>query len=102
VFLPIDSNKEKTMPLKRCTTTEDGNTKNGWKYGDQGKCYTGPGAKKKAINQGVAISKNSGEPFKADLHEVSRSEELIDDLERTIMDNRSREASSDTTTGLPG
>jgi hypothetical protein len=93
VFLLIDLHKEKEMPLKRCTTTEDGKTKNGWKYGDQGKCYTGPGAKKKAIKQGVAISQNSGEPFKADLHEVSRSEELIDDIEREIMDNRSREAS---------
>ena len=36
------------MPLKRCGD-------NGWKWGDKGKCYTGPGAKKKAIKQGVAI-----------------------------------------------
>ena len=39
------------MPLKRC---ESGG-KSGWKWGDQGKCYTGPGGKKKAIKQGVAI-----------------------------------------------
>ena len=39
------------MPLKRCTS----NGKNGWKWGDEGKCYTGPGAKKKAIDQGIAI-----------------------------------------------
>jgi len=36
------------MPLQRC-----GN--NGWKWGKQGHCYTGPGAKKKAIKQGLAI-----------------------------------------------
>lgn len=36
------------MPLKRCG---DG----GWKWGDEGKCYTGPDGKKKAIKQGVAI-----------------------------------------------
>lgn len=39
------------MPLKQCSS--DG--KSGWKWGDQGHCYTGPGAKKKAIKQGVAI-----------------------------------------------
>lgn len=38
------------MPLKQC---EDGG-KSGWKYGDSGKCYTGPGGKKKAIKQGLA------------------------------------------------
>ena len=38
------------MPLQRC---EDGGK--GWRWGDKGKCYTGPGAKKKAIKQGVAI-----------------------------------------------
>lgn len=36
------------MPLKQCGD-------NGWKWGDQGKCFTGPGAKKKAIKQGIAI-----------------------------------------------
>lgn len=39
------------MPLKRCQK----NGIDGWKYGDQGTCYTGSGAKKKAIRQGVAI-----------------------------------------------
>lgn len=42
------------MPLKQCQI--DG--KKGWKYGDSGKCYTGPDAKKKAIAQGIAISKD--------------------------------------------
>lgn len=36
------------MPLKKCGD-------NGWKWGDNGKCYTGPGAKKKAIKQGIVI-----------------------------------------------
>lgn len=39
------------MPLKKCS--KDG--KSGWKWGDAGACYTGPGAKKKAIKQGIAI-----------------------------------------------
>lgn len=38
------------MPLKRCGA--DGS---GWKFGDSGKCYTGPDAKAKAIAQGVAM-----------------------------------------------
>lgn len=41
------------------------NGKSGWKYGNSGRCYTGPGGKKKAIKQGVAESYNSGEKFKA-------------------------------------
>lgn len=39
------------MPLKKC---EEGK-KSGWKWGDNGKCYTGPDAKKQAIKQGIAI-----------------------------------------------
>lgn len=44
------------MPIKRCTI--DG--KDGWKYGDEGKCYTGPNAKEKAVRQAIAIG--GGEP----------------------------------------
>ena len=43
------------MPVKKCQ--KDG--KNGYKWGNQGKCYTGPDAKKKAIKQGMAIHSNS-------------------------------------------
>lgn len=39
------------MPLKRCTV--DG--KSGWKWGNEGKCYTGKDGKKKAIRQGIAV-----------------------------------------------
>jgi len=39
------------MPLQRCQV--DG--KDGWKYGESGKCYTGPDAKQKAIAQGIAM-----------------------------------------------
>lgn len=50
------------MPLMRCT----GEGKPGWKYGESGKCYTyEPGnkasalrAKKKAIRQGLAITRD--------------------------------------------
>lgn len=39
------------MPLQQCTS----NGKSGWKYGESGKCYTGPNAKKKAAKQAAAI-----------------------------------------------
>lgn len=39
------------MPVKTCS--KDG--KSGYKYGDSGHCYTGPGAKRKAAKQGQAI-----------------------------------------------
>ena len=42
------------MPVKSCSK----NGKSGYKWGDSGNCYTGPGAKKKALKQGVAIEKN--------------------------------------------
>ena len=38
------------MPLKKCS--KDG--KEGWKYGDNGYCYTGKNAKKDAIKQGYS------------------------------------------------
>lgn len=38
------------MPVKRCQI----NGKQGWKWGDEGTCYTGPDAKERAIRQGIA------------------------------------------------
>ena len=35
------------MPLKRCMSKG----KTGWKFGKSGKCYTGPSAKQKALQQ---------------------------------------------------
>jgi len=37
------------MPIKRCN--EGGP---GWRWGDQGECYHGPGARQKAMDQGIA------------------------------------------------
>jgi hypothetical protein len=39
------------MPLKKCTS--DG--KSGFKWGNSGKCFTGPNAKEQATKQGQAI-----------------------------------------------
>lgn len=39
------------MPVKKCKT----GGKRGHKYGNTGKCYTGPGSAKKAGRQGAAI-----------------------------------------------
>lgn len=93
------------MPLQRCQA--DG--KAGWKYGPSGHCYTGPGAKKKAIRQGVAIQEGGGPPFesrkdtkksKAELTEakldtavarlITPEEEKRDNLEREMMDRVTR------------
>lgn len=39
------------MPLKQCVK----NGTKGWKWGDEGVCYTGPQGKAKAEEQGRAI-----------------------------------------------
>jgi len=44
------------MPVQKCS--KDG--KSGFKYGKSGKCYTGKGAKKKAIKQGLAVAQSQG------------------------------------------
>jgi len=36
------------MPVKKCKVDR----KSGWKWGNSGKCYTGPGAREKAEKQG--------------------------------------------------
>lgn len=54
------------MPVKKCQI----NGKSGYKWGDEGKCYTGPNAKKKAIAQGIAIEK---EKFNDEDGEVKKS-----------------------------
>lgn len=42
------------MPVTRCQK----NGKSGWKWGQQGVCYLGPGGKKKAARQGLAAVAN--------------------------------------------
>lgn len=54
------------MPINKCSA----NGTSGFRWGTKGKCYTGPGAKKKAIKQGYAEDPTH---FK---EEVSASEEL--------------------------
>lgn len=44
------------MPVQKCQSKG----KSGWKYGKEGKCYTGKDAKKKAIKQGLAIAQQQG------------------------------------------
>ncbi len=44
------------MPIQACTS----GGKPGFKWGEGGKCYTGPGAKEKARKQGAAIKINQG------------------------------------------
>jgi hypothetical protein len=58
------------MPLKKCG-------KNGYKWGDSGKCYTGPDGKKKALKQGLAIE--GADNFKS-IMKKSKGDFHIDDL----------------------
>ena len=39
------------MPVQKCG-------KSGWQWGQSGKCFTGPGAREKALKQGRAIEAN--------------------------------------------
>jgi len=39
------------MPLKRCYK----NGQQGWKWGNNGTCFTGPNARSRAIKQAIAI-----------------------------------------------
>ena len=59
------------MPLIKCSL----NGKSGWKYGNAGHCYTGPGAKKKAVKQGLA--ENGGKWSDAAIAELATTSELI-------------------------
>jgi hypothetical protein len=44
------------MPIKKCTKKGKG----GYKTGTSGKCYTGKGAKKKALKQQIAVKISQG------------------------------------------
>jgi len=50
VKYPVIVTGDIKMPLKTCTVEG----KSGFQWGESGRCYTGPGARKKAIKQGVA------------------------------------------------
>lgn len=67
------------MPLKKCSS--DG--KPGYKWGDQGHCYTGPGGKKAAIRQGIAIE--GPDKFKK-IQESEGSKITIDDIYEILQD----------------
>lgn len=67
------------MPLTRCT--QDG--KSGWRWGQQGHCYTGKDGKKNAIKQGIAIE--GPEKFKK-IQESGASEMTVDDVCEVLMD----------------
>lgn len=44
------------MSLQRCQK----NSQKGWKFGKEGTCYIGEGAREKALKQGRAIEANKG------------------------------------------
>lgn len=59
------------MPLKTCTS----NGKSGYKWGDSGKCYTGTGAREKALKQGRAIESSKTQ---------SRMDQLLEHIDSII------------------
>lgn len=70
------------MPLKKCTV--DG--KSGWKYGDSGHCYTGPGGRQKAIQQMRAIKVSE-----------SKGKDLMEEADKIIQQKTDSSSSEDTT-----
>lgn len=62
------------MPIEKCTA----NGKSGYRWGKSGKCYTGPGARQKALKQGRAVeinkSKGSGSRM---IQLLTRIEEVL-------------------------
>lgn len=68
------------MPLKRCQR----NGKKGWKWGDSGKCYIGPGAKQKAIKQGIAIEGPDKFAQKASVEEYELALSCIDGMANRV------------------
>lgn len=64
------------MPLMQCSK----DNKSGWKFGDSGRCYTGPNAKKQAARQGAAIEISKKKRGEASIEDF---QELIQDLEFT-------------------
>lgn len=68
------------MPLQKCQN----NNESGWRWGNSGHCYTGPGGKKKAIKQGIAIEGPkkfsqvaTEEEFSIAMQELSTSEATL-------------------------
>ena len=66
------------MSLQRCD--ERGK---GWRWGITGKCYTGPGARKKAIRQGISIE---GAKISRDGITKADIEDMILDLDSTYVE----------------
>lgn len=64
------------MPLQRCSK----NGRPGWKYGTNGTCYTGPGAKQKAEKQGIAINLSEKKAGKTPEWDKSTVERVMDNL----------------------
>jgi hypothetical protein len=74
------------MPVQSCQI----NNENGFKWGEQGKCYTGPGAKKKALEQGIAIgeyefAKTYNDYPKAASENAKRALDWIDEYGRDVV-----------------
>lgn len=68
------------MPVKKCQIEG----KDGFKWGDEGKCYTGPDAKKKAIAQGIAIEGG-------DISEYASVEKVSVDYDDTASTEKGKE-----------
>lgn len=83
------------MPLTRCSS--DG--KSGWKWGQSGKCYTGPGARTKALRQAAAIHSNKSDEtgdnkmskFIEKLRNAVKALEDLDDVQEAVLEEKSAE-----------
>ena len=69
------------MPVQSCSK----NGKSGFKYGNSGFCYTGPGAKEKAHKQGVAIELSKKRAGKHSEF-ANKKESLLETIQRILLD----------------
>tara|TARA_R110000824_G_scaffold397216_2_gene599743 strand:+ start:823 stop:1095 length:273 start_codon:yes stop_codon:yes gene_type:complete len=70
------------MPLKKCSESQ----KSGWKWGDSGKCYTGPEGKKKAIRQGISIEGPKNFQKMASSNELGVKADDLEELSQAMAD----------------
>lgn len=59
------------MPLTKCSASGT----SGYRWGTSGKCYTGPGAKKRALAQGLAENKGNEKAFRSELSKAGLLED---------------------------
>ena len=69
------------MPLQKCQN----NGKSGWKFGDSGKCYTGPGSREKARKQGAAIEISKKQNSTSSICYYTSKDKLMEEFKTNLL-----------------